>query len=266
MSDKEQLAPVSNLSIEEILELEHFNDGLFRLVITRPASFRFRSGEFVMLGLPVGGKPLLRAYSMVCPSYSDTLEFLSINLAEGPLTSKLSRKAVGEPVYLGKKPTGTLVLDALLPGKRLFLLSTGTGIAPFMSIARDPETYAAFEHVVIVHSVRRVDDLAYRGLLESRLAEDPLVAEEAATRLHYIPTVTREQFHTQGRISQLIESGRLFESVPGPDHLDPETDRVMLCGSMAMIKDHAADLEARGFTEGSNAAPGQFVIERAFVG
>ena len=255
-----------SLSIEKVTRVQHLTDRLFSFAITRPPSFRFRSGEFVMVGLPNQGRPLLRAYSIASPAYAEELEFLSVKIEDGPLTSRLRHIQVGDPVYLGKKPTGTLVTDALLPGRRLFLLSTGTGIAPFISLARDPEVYDQFAEIVLVHSVRQVADLAYREMLDSQLAGDPLVQDEALLQFHYLPTVTREPFRNQGRIATLIESGRLFEQTTGPRRFDLESDRIMLCGSMAMIKDHAADLEARGFVEGSNAKPGQFVIERAFVG
>ena len=255
------------LSVETITYVHQWNEELFTLKMTRPASFRFRSGEFVMIGLPKeDGKPLLRAYSVACPSYDEELEFLSIIVQDGPLTSRLQHIKPGDPIYLGKKPTGTLVTDALLPGKRLFMLSTGTGLAPFMSLVRDPEVYAMYDEVIVVHSVRRVADLAYRDLLESKLEGDPLLEDEDRAKMIYVPTVTREDFHTTDRIQVLIDDGRLFKDSNGPKHFDPETDRVMLCGSMAMIKDHAADLEARGFEEGANNKPGQFVIERAFVG
>ncbi|MEP3421700.1 MAG: ferredoxin--NADP reductase [Erythrobacter sp.] len=255
------------ISIETITSVEQWNDDLFSLKMTRPASFRFRSGEFVMIGLPKeDGKPLLRAYSLASPSYDEELEFLSIIVQDGPLTSRLQHIKPGDPIYLGKKPTGTLVTDALLPGKRLFMLSTGTGLAPFMSLVRDPEVYGMFDEVIVVHSVRRVADLAYRELLESKLEGDPLLEDEDRARMIYVPTVTREEFHTSDRIQTLIDDGRLFADSKGPKHFVPEEDRVMLCGSMAMIKDHAADLENRGFEEGANNKPGQFVIERAFVG
>ena len=255
------------LFVETITEVHQWNEELFTLKMTRPASFRFRSGEFVMIGLPTeDGKPLLRAYSVASPSYDEELEFLSIIVQDGPLTSRLQHIKKGDPIYLGKKPTGTLVTDALLPGKRLFMLSTGTGLAPFMSLVRDPDVYEMFEEVIVVHSVRRVVDLAYRDLLESKLEGDPLLEDDQRERMIYVPTVTREDFHTQGRIQTLIDDGRLFEQSKGPQRFDPENDRVMLCGSMAMIKDHAADLEKRGFEEGANNKPGQFVIERAFVG
>lgn len=252
--------------METVTRVRHLTDRLFCFAITRPPGFRFRSGEFAMVGLPGDGRPLLRAYSIASPAYADELEFLSVKIEDGPLTSRLRHIRAGDPVYLGRKATGTLVTDALLPGRRLFLLSTGTGIAPFMSLVRDPEVYARFAEIVLVHSVRQVADLAWRDLLEGQLAGDPLVQDEALLQFHYLPTVTREPFGTQGRIARLIERGTLFERVSGPRRFDPQSDRIMLCGSMAMIRDHAADLEARGFVEGSNSRPGQFVIERAFVG
>lgn len=255
-----------SLSVEDVLSVTHWTEHLFSFTTSRPPSFRFRSGEFVMLGLPNGGRPLLRAYSIASPSYADELEFMSIKVADGPLTSRLQFVKAGAAIYLGKKPTGTLVADALLPGRRLFLVGTGTGLAPFLSIARDPDIYERFSEIILVHCVRKVADLAYRQLLESHLAGDPLVQDQALLQFHYIPTVTREPFHRQGRVSALVEDGRLFESLSGPRQFDPQTDRVMLCGSMAMIKDFSADLEAKGFAEGSNSSPGHFVIERAFVG
>lgn len=261
------LAPSASLSVEEVLSVRHWNEHLFSFTITRPASFRFRSGEFVMLGLPDGNRPLLRAYSVASPSYAEELEFLSIKVADGPLTSKLQLIRPGDQLFLGRKPTGTLVADALLPGRRLFLLSTGTGLAPFLSIIRDPDIYDRFDHIVLVHSVRRVSDLAFREELEAQLAGDPLVQDQALVQLSYLPTVTREEFHTSGRIDKLINDGTMFEGpLTGPKHFDPEQDRIMLCGSMAMIKETAAMLDGLGFQEGSNNNPGHYVIERAFVG
>jgi ferredoxin--NADP+ reductase len=271
MSDRETAAaplePTGALTVEEVTKVHHWNEHLFSFSITRPPSLRFRSGEFVMIGLPGdNGKPLLRAYSIACPSWAEELEFLSIKVEDGPLTSRLQQIQPGDQIYLGRKPTGTLVADALLPGKRLFMLSTGTGLAPFISLARDPDIYEMFDQVVVVHCVRRVSDLAYREELESHLAEDPLVDEAAKEKLVYVPTVTREEFETTGRIGTLIENGRLFRDLEGEHKLDPATDRVMMCGSMDMIRDLSATLEGMGFTEGSNAKPGDFVIERAFVG
>jgi ferredoxin--NADP+ reductase len=261
------LEPTASLSVEKVLSVHHWNEHLFSFKISRPASFRFRSGEFVMIGLRGdNGKPLLRAYSVASPAWAEELEFLSIKVQEGPLTSKLQLIQPGDDIYLGRKPTGTLVTDALLPGKRLFMLSTGTGLAPFLSLARDPDVYEFYEQVVAIHSVRRVSDLAFHDDLASKLAGDPLVEDQAAQQFHYVPTVTREPFHRNQRIDKLVADGSLFEGIPGAAKFDPETDRIMMCGSMEMIKDFAAFFEANGFTEGSNAAPGQFVIERAFVG
>lgn len=249
--------------------VRHWTDHLFSFAIDRPASFRFRSGEFVMIGLPgeeEGSRPVMRAYSIASPAWAEELEFLSIKVPDGPLTGRLQAIRPDDQIYLGRKPTGTLVSDALVGGNRLFLLSTGTGLAPFLSLARDPEIYDRFGQVVVVHGVRTVGDLAWRDELTAQLANDPLVADQALLQFHYIPTVTREAFHTTGRITDLIANGRLFDTpVSGPKAFDPETDRVMLCGSTAMIKETAGLLEAAGLDEGSNANPGRYVIERAFV-
>ncbi|MCM8732190.1 ferredoxin--NADP reductase [Hephaestia sp. MAHUQ-44] len=250
-----------------VRRVHHWNDHLFSFSIERPASFRFRSGEFVMLGLPGAERPLMRAYSIASPSYADELDFLSIKVPDGPLTSKLQQIEPDDQVYLARKPTGTLVSEALLPGQRLFLFATGTGLAPFLSIVRDPDIYDAFGQIILVHCGRRVDDLAYRDVLEAQLAGDPLVSDQALLQFHYIPTVTRDAFHTTGRIQGLIDQGRLFAApVSGPQVLDPANDRVMLCGSTDMIRDLSGRLDGLGFTEGSNARPGEYVVERAFVG
>lgn len=246
--------------------VRHWNEHLFSFAVDRPASFRFRSGEFVMLGLPGENRPLMRAYSIASPAWAEELEFLSIKVPDGPLTSRLQLIRTDDQLYLGRKATGTLVADALLGGSRLFMFSTGTGLAPFLSLARDPEIYDRFGQIVLVHTVRRVSDLAYKDELLAQLAGDPLVADQALLQFHYIPTVTREDFHTQGRVGALIDSGRLFDPpLSGDRFLNPETDRVMLCGSMEMIKETAARLDGLGFVEGSNANPGSYVIERAFV-
>lgn len=267
IAEAAKLAPSASLTVEEVRSVRHWNEHLFSFTITRPPSFRFRSGEFVMIGLPGEGRPLLRAYSIASPAYADELEFLSIKVPDGPLTSRLQKIRPGDPVYLGRKPTGTLVADALLPGQRLFLLSTGTGIAPFLSLARDPDIYERFSQIQLVHCVRQVSDLAFRDDLESQLAGDPLVQDQALLQFHYLPTVTREPFRTAGRIDALIDGGRLFgHPLTGPTHFDPAIDRIMMCGSMAMIRDLETRFAALGFKEGSNAAPGDYVIERAFVG
>lgn len=266
------LAPSAALTVETVTSVRHWNEHLFSFTITRPQSFRFRSGEFVMLGLPSdfqnpGGRPLLRAYSVASPAWAEELEFLSIKVADGPLTSKLQLIQPGDQLFLGRKPTGTLVTDALLPGKRLFFLSTGTGLAPFLSLARDPDVYEMFDSVQLVHSVRRVSDLAFREELEAQLAGDPLVQDQALVQFSYLPTVTREDFPTRDRIGTLIGNGKLFgPQTVGDRRLNPETDRIMMCGSMEMIKDLSAMLEGMGFEEGSNNKPGTYVIERAFVG
>lgn len=260
-----ELSAAPSLFIEKVNWVRHWSEGLFSFAITRPASFRFRSGEFVMIGLQDENRPLLRAYSIASPAWAEELEFLSIKVPGGPLTSRLCHIRPGDSIYLGRKPTGTLVPDALRPGKRLFMLASGTGLAPFMSIARDPEIYDRFAQVVLVHSVRAIADLAYRDELDSHLASDPLVQDQALCQFHYIPTVTREAFHTTGRIGSLIANGQLFRNFIGPARLEPEKDRIMLCGSMAMIREQAAHLAAAGFREGANNNPGDFVIERAFV-
>ncbi|HEU0065652.1 MAG TPA: ferredoxin--NADP reductase [Sphingomonas sp.] len=261
------LEPTTALSVETVEDVRHWNEHLFSFSISRPPSFRFRSGEFVMIGLPgPTGKPLLRAYSIASPAYDEKLDFLSIKVEDGPLTSKLQKIVAGDQIYLGKKPTGTLVADALLPGKRLFMLSTGTGLAPFLSVARDPDIYDLFGSVAVVHSVRRVSDLAFHDELAGRLADDPLVGDVAAEKFHYVPTVTREPFRNARRIDALIDDGTLFAGMPGEPRFDPETDRIMMCGSMDMIRSFARRLDGLGFSEGSNSQPGQYVIERAFVG
>jgi len=254
-------------NVETVQWVKHWTDRLFSFTITRPPSFRFRSGEFVMIGLPGDEKPVLRAYSIASPHFAEELEFFSIKVPDGPLTSRLQAIEPGDHVLLGKKPTGTLVLEALKPGKRLFLLSTGTGLAPFLSVARDPETYDRFEQIIVTHTVRDVAELAYRGLFEQEIFDDPLVGDQARAQLVYYPTVTREAFHRKGRITRHISEGELFRALNlEPLKFDPDKDRAMMCGSMEMIRETAALLESHGLVEGSNAEPGDFVIERAFVG
>jgi ferredoxin--NADP+ reductase len=261
-------APVNSpFHHETVTWVKHWTDRLFSFGITRPASMRFRSGEFVMIGLPGEGKPVMRAYSIASPHFAEELEFLSIKVPDGPLTSRLQKIQVGDTILLGKKPVGTLVHDALKPGKRLYLFGTGTGLAPWLSVARDYETYDKFEQVIVGHGVREVSELCYRELFTKDIFEDELIGELAQGRLTYYPTVTREPFERQGRLTTLISSGQIFRDL-GLDQtkFDPETDRVMLCGSMEMIKDMAALCEEHGMVEGSNAEPGDFVLERAFVG
>ena len=252
---------------ETVTHVHHWTDRLFSFRTTRDPAFRFENGQFAMIGLMVDGRPLLRAYSMASPNHDDGLEFFSIKVPDGPLTSHLLHIKPGDEVLMGKKPTGTLVLDALKGGKRLFLISTGTGLAPFLSVARDPETYERFEQVIVVHTVREVAELAYRDLFEKDIFDDELVGEQARHQLVYYPTVTREPFERMGRITDRAMSGDLFRDLGlDRDRFDPAEDRAMICGSMAMIKDVAALLESHGLVEGANSEPGDFVIERAFVG
>lgn len=255
---------MSTLNQERVLSVRHWNDTLFSFTTTRNAGFRFRNGHFVMIGLEVEGKPLLRAFSVVSPNYDEHLEFYSIKMPDGALTSRLQHIAPGDPVLVSRKPTGTLLVDNVQPGKRLYLLATGTGLAPFMSIIRDPETYERFQHVVVAHGVRRVSDLGYRGYIEDELPTHELVGDLVKQQLLYYPTVTREPFRNQGRVTDLLESGKLSADL-GLPALDPAHDRVMICGSPSMLKDLVTLLEGRGFQEGNTDHQGQYVIERAFV-
>jgi ferredoxin--NADP+ reductase len=217
-----------------------------------------------MIGLRVEGKPLLRAYSIVSANYEEHLEFLSIKVQEGPLTSRLQHIQVGDTVIVGRKPTGTLLIDYLLPGKRLFLMCTGTGLAPFMSVIRDPATYEKFETVVLAHGVRLVSELAYHEYLSNELPQHEFLGEMVRDQLRYYPTVTREPFHNMGRLTDLIENGKLTSDL-GLPLINPKEDRVMICGSPGLLTDLRRILEARGFNEGNTSAPGDYVIERAFV-
>jgi len=249
---------------ERVTWVHHWTDRLFSFRCTRDPAFRFRAGEFTMIGLMVDGRPLVRAYSMASPTWEEELEFLSIKVPHGPLTSRLQHLAVGDVVLIGRKPTGTLVTDNLLPGRTLWLLGTGTGLAPFLSLAREPDVYDRFEKVVVAHTVREVAELAHRELFEKVLPAHEVLGEIVRGKLLYYPSVTREPFRTRGRITTLIESGRIFADLGLPP-LDPAHDRVMLCGSEAMNRDCKALLEARGFEEGANNAPGTYVVEKAFV-
>ena len=255
---------MSNFFEEQVLSVHHWTDRLFSFTTTRDPGFRFRTGEFTMIGLKVDGRPLLRAYSVVSPAWAETLEFFSIKVPNGPLTSRLQHIQVGDAITVGRKATGTLVMDNLLPGKNLYLLGTGTGLAPFLSVIRDPETYERFEKVVLVHGCRNVADLAYEDLITKELPAHEFLGEEIAAKLLYYPTVTREPFRNTGRISTLLESGKLCADVGLPP-LDAAADRVMICGSPAMMVDLKTLLESRGFTEGSGSEPGHFVIEKAFA-
>ena len=247
-----------------VLSVHHWTDRLFSFTTTRDQAFRFKNGHFTMIGLPVNGKPLLRAYSVASPNYEEHLEFFSIKVQDGPLTSRLQHLKVGDTILVGRKPTGTLLCDYLRPGKRLYLLSTGTGLAPFLSIIRDPETYERFEQVILVHGVRQVEELAYEDLITNELPNHEFLGEIISQQLKYYPTVTREAYRNQGRVTDLIENGKLFADL-GVPAINPAEDRVMICGSPEMLRDLKAMMEARGFEEGNTSTPGDFVIERAFA-
>jgi len=250
---------------ETVTSVHHWNDSLFTFKTTRGPSLRFESGHFLMVGLEVNGKPLMRAYSIASPHYEDHLEFLSIKVENGPLTSRLRHLQPGDPVLVSRKPTGTLVISDLRPGKHLFLFGSGTGLAPFMSIIRDPDTYERFEKVILVHGVRIESELAYREFISEELPKNDFLGQEVERKLIYYPTVTREAFVNQGRITALIESGKLCQDI-GLPALTPQTDRAMICGSPAMLADTRAQLDRLGFQISPTIGhPGDYVIERAFV-
>ena len=256
---------MSNMNSERVLSVHHWNDTLVSFRCTRDPGLRFENGQFVMIGLQQpNGRPLMRAYSIASPNWEENLEFFSIKVPDGPLTSQLQHLKEGDEILISKKPTGTLVLDDLNPGKHLYLLSTGTGLAPFMSVIRDPETYERYEKVVLVHGVRQVNELAYHDYITKELPQHEFLGEMVQKQLLYYPTVTREPFVHQGRIPDLINSGTLAKDL-GLTDLNPLDDRVMICGSPEMLRDLKSLCEHRGFEEGSTSVPGDFVIERAFV-
>ena len=255
---------MSNLNTETVLDVHHWTDTLFSFRTTRDPSFRFLSGQFTMIGLEVAGKPLLRAYSMASAHYDEGLEFYSIKVPSGPLTSRLQHMKVGDTLLVGRKPVGTLVQDSLVPGKTLYLLGTGTGLAPFASIARDPDVYERFEHIVLVHGCRSVAELKYGEELVASLADHELLSEVAGPKLRYYPTATRETFRNMGRIPDLFESGALTDQL-GFGRLGPAEDRAMLCGSPEFLVSMTALLDRLGFVEGSAHTPGTYVVEKAFV-
>ena len=250
---------------QKILSVHHWNDSLFSFTTTRPDSLRFESGQFVMIGLEVDGRPLLRAYSIASAHYEEHLEFFSIKVPNGPLTSRLQHLKVGDDLLVGRKPTGSLLLSDLKPAKNLYYLSTGTGLAPFLSLIRDPEAYEQYENIVLFHGVRTVSEVAYMNFITNELPKNEFFGEEVSKKLIYYPTVTREPFRNQGRLTDLVESGKLFDDIGLPP-FNPETDRAMLCGSPEMLRDTCALLDARGFQISPKiGVPGDYVIERAFV-
>ena len=255
---------MSGINKEQVLAVRHWTDTLFSFTTTRDPGFRFTSGQFTMMGLEVDGRPLLRAYSMASANHEETLEFFSIKVADGPLTSKLQKITQGDIVLVGRKATGTLIADNLLPGRRLLLLSTGTGLAPFASVIKDPDVYERYEKIILVHGCRQVAELAYGEELVESLRRHEWLGEILDEKLEYYPTVTREPFRNRGRITDLIASNAMFTSLGQPP-LDIETDRIMLCGSPSMLEDLRAMFQGRGFLEGNHSEPGHFVIEKAFV-
>ena len=256
---------MSTLMKERVLDVHHWNDTLFSFTTTRNPGFRFRNGHFTMMGLPQeNGRPLLRAYSITSANYEEKLEFFSIKVPDGPLTSKLQHLKPGDEVLVNSKSTGTLVTDALLPGKHLYLISTGTGLAPFMSIIKDPEVYELYDKVILTHGVRHISELAYQQTITDELPNNEYFGDVIKEKLLYYPTVTREPFKNNGRLTDLLVSDRLTRDL-GLPAINPEHDRFMMCGSPSMLKDTCAILDERGFSEARHGDQGHYVIERAFV-
>ncbi|ACO79988.1 NADPH: ferredoxin reductase [Azotobacter vinelandii CA] len=256
---------MSNLNVERVLSVHHWNDTLFSFKTTRNPSLRFENGQFVMIGLEVDGRPLMRAYSIASPNYEEHLEFFSIKVQNGPLTSRLQHLKEGDELMVSRKPTGTLVTSDLLPGKHLYMLSTGTGLAPFMSLIQDPEVYERFEKVVLIHGVRQVNELAYQQFITEHLPQSEYFGEAVKEKLIYYPTVTRESFHNQGRLTDLMRSGKLFEDIGLPP-INPQDDRAMICGSPSMLDESCEVLDGFGLKISPRMGePGDYLIERAFV-
>jgi ferredoxin--NADP+ reductase len=255
---------MTEINRERVIDVHHWSDTLFTIKTTRDRSLRFRNGEFAMMGLEVEGKPLLRAYSMASANYEDHLEFYSIKVQHGPLTSRLQHIKEGDQLLVSKKPTGTLLWDRLKPGRQLYLLSTGTGLAPFLSIIKDPEVYENFDKVILVHGCRYINELTYQRLITHELKHNEYFGESVREKLIYYPAVTREPFKNYGRITSLLKSGRLMEDI-GMPKLNLDDDRFMLCGSPAMLKSLTAILDNLGFNETRRDDIGEYVIERAFV-
>ncbi len=261
----------SAFGTETVLDVRHWTDAYFSFTTTRDDGFRFENGQFVMIGLQTeSGKPLLRAYSIASANWEEQLEFFSIKVADGPLTSRLQHIQPGDEIVIGRKPTGTLLISDLHPGRNLYLLGTGTGFAPWLSIIKDPETYERFDKVILTHGVRGADDLAYRDYIVNELPRHEFLGEQIAQKLLYYPAVTREPFvygghDHQGRLTTLLDSGRIASDL-GLDPLDAEHDRAMICGSPQMLADFRGLLDARGFSAAPRiGTPGQYVFERAFV-
>ncbi len=255
---------MANFNQESVLSVHHWTDNLFSFTTTRNPSFRFRNGEFVMIGLEIGDRPLMRAYSVASANYEPNLEFFSIKVPDGPLTSRLQHLKEGDQIIVGRKATGTLVIDNLTNGRNLYLIGTGTGLAPFLSVIKDPATYDRFEKIVLLHGCRRVAELAYGEMITEKLPQDELIGELIREQLIYYPTVTRDPFRNRGRITSLITSGKLFSDISLPD-LDAAKDRVMICGSPALLADTKSILIEKGFEEGNHGEAADFVVEKAFA-
>ncbi|MFT7261477.1 MAG: ferredoxin--NADP+ reductase [Glaciecola sp.] len=255
---------MSKMIRETVTKVHHWNDTLFSFNTTRNQGLRFKNGHFTMIGLEIDNKPLLRAYSIASANYEEEMEFFSIKVQDGPLTKHLQNLKVGDEILVGTKPVGTLIADHLIPGKNLYLLSTGTGLAPFMSIIKDPEIYEQFDNVILTHGVRETSELAYKDFIEKELPNNEYFGDVVREKLKYYPTVTREEFRNQGRLTDLVESGKLFSDLGLPD-INLENDRFMLCGSPSMLKDFCKILDDRGFEEARQGEQGHYVIERAFV-
>lgn len=255
---------MSDLNYETVTDVHHWNDNLFSFKTTRNRGLRFKNGHFTMIGLEIDHEPLMRAYSIASANHEDEMEFFSIKVPDGPLTKHLQKLQVGDQILVGKKPVGTLIADHLLPGKNLYLLSTGTGLAPFMSIIKDPDIYEKFDHVILTHGVRYKSDLAYQHYIENELPENEFFGEQVKAQLHYYPTVTREPFRNNGRLTDLLRNGQLSSDL-GLAEPNLEDDRFMLCGSPSMLKELTALLDERGYREAKRGKKGHYVIERAFV-
>ena len=255
---------MATLLREEVTEVHHWTDRLFSFKTTRNQGFRFKNGHFTMIGLEHKGKPLMRAYSLASANYEDELEFFSIKVPDGPLTSKLQNIQPGDELLVNSKATGTLIQDNLLPGKNLYLIATGTGLAPFLSIIRDPEIYEAYDKIILTHGCREVEELAYQELITQHLPNHEYLGEDVREKLVYYPTVTREEYVNNGRLTDLLRVGKLEHDI-GLPAINPDDDRLMICGSPSMLKDITQLLDERGFRESRNGTVGHYVIERAFV-